>query len=194
MEQHVIVLPEDEKRQFTLNFIRNMKPEDKALIFVGKKLIADDLSSDFSLQGIPVQSLHGDREQYDREQALEDFKKGRVRILIATDLASRGLDVHDITHVFNYDFPRNTEEYVHRVGRTGRAGRSGISITLISRNDWKIATELIHILERACQPVPDELVEMAERYEVSRAKREAERELTRPRGDQRRECGRPWRK
>lgn len=123
------------------------------------------------LQGLAVQSLHGDRDQCDREEALKDFREskmenlmcqnikrpyqlqtekhemcswsfyleasvkpyrfwalnnsnfpGRVRILIATDLASRGLDVHDITHVFNYDFPRNIEEYVHRVGRTGRAG------------------------------------------------------------------------
>uniref|UniRef100_A0A673J4Y7 RNA helicase n=1 Tax=Sinocyclocheilus rhinocerous TaxID=307959 RepID=A0A673J4Y7_9TELE len=83
---------------------------------------ADDLSSDLCLQGVAVQSLHGDREQCDREEALQDFRDGRVRILVATDLASRGLDVHDITHVFNYDFPRNVEEYVHRVGRTGRAG------------------------------------------------------------------------
>uniref|UniRef100_A0A3Q2GGG1 RNA helicase n=1 Tax=Cyprinodon variegatus TaxID=28743 RepID=A0A3Q2GGG1_CYPVA len=81
---------------------------------------ADDLSSDMSLQGIAVQCLHGDREQSVREEALRDFKESHVRILVATDLASRGLDVHDITHVFNYDFPRNIEEYVHRVGRTGR--------------------------------------------------------------------------
>uniref|UniRef100_A0A3B1JYL6 RNA helicase n=1 Tax=Astyanax mexicanus TaxID=7994 RepID=A0A3B1JYL6_ASTMX len=84
-----------------------------------RPLMADDLSSDLCLRGIAVQSLHGDREQCDREEALQDFKDGRVRILVATDLASRGLDVHDITHVFNYDFPRNIEEYVHRVGRTG---------------------------------------------------------------------------
>ncbi|KAH0518948.1 putative ATP-dependent RNA helicase DDX43 [Microtus ochrogaster] len=83
---------------------------------------ADHLSSDLILRHISVESLHGNREQSDRERALENFKTGKVRILIATDLASRGLDVHDITHVYNYDFPRNIEEYVHRVGRTGRAG------------------------------------------------------------------------
>ena len=85
-------------------------------------LRVDDLSSDLCLRGLAVQSLHGDREQCDREQALGDFRTGRVRVLVATDLASRGLDVSDITHIFNYDFPRNIEEYVHRVGRTGRAG------------------------------------------------------------------------
>ncbi|XP_041419036.1 probable ATP-dependent RNA helicase DDX43 isoform X2 [Xenopus laevis] len=149
--QQVLVIPEEEKRAFVLHFIDSLKPQDKVLVFVGKKLVADDLSSDFSLQGIPVQSLHGNREQCDREQALDDFKKGKVRILIATDLASRGLDVQDITHVLNFDFPRNIEEYVHRVGRTGRAGRTGESITLVTRNDWKVAGELIGILERANQ-------------------------------------------
>uniref|UniRef100_UPI00398F88C8 probable ATP-dependent RNA helicase DDX43 isoform X2 n=1 Tax=Pristiophorus japonicus TaxID=55135 RepID=UPI00398F88C8 len=158
---------------------------------------ADDLSSDFSLQGIPVQSLHGDREQCDREQALEDFKEGRVRILVATDLASRGLDVHDITHVFNYDFPRNIEEYVHRIGRTGRAGRSGSAVTLVTRGDWRVAAELITILERACQPVPEELVTMAKRYEQNKMKKDYERELAASHGEGRRDRGqgrRGWNK
>ncbi|XP_069462347.1 probable ATP-dependent RNA helicase DDX53 [Ambystoma mexicanum] len=180
--QNIIVIPEEDKRAYTLHFIDSMKPDDKVIIFVGKKLVADDLSSDFSLQGIPVQSLHGNREQCDREQALDDFKKGKVRILVATDLASRGLDVQDITHVFNFDFPRNIEEYVHRIGRTGRAGRTGESITLVTRKDWRVAAELINILERANQDVPEELSLMAERYEQNKIKRESERELTRPRG------------
>ncbi|XP_063772881.1 probable ATP-dependent RNA helicase DDX43 isoform X2 [Pseudophryne corroboree] len=177
VQQRVLVIPEEDKRAITLHFIDSLKPEDKVLIFVGKKLIADDLSSDFSLQGIPVQSLHGNREQCDREQALDDFKKGRVRILIATDLASRGLDVHDITHVFNFDFPRNIEEYVHRVGRTGRAGRSGESVTLVSRKDWRVAGELITILERAHQEVPKDLLDMAERYEEFKKRKDGERDL-----------------
>ncbi|MGH0168910.1 UNVERIFIED_CONTAM: hypothetical protein FKN15_055852 [Acipenser sinensis] len=182
VEQGVLIIAQEEKKAFTLEFVQNMMPEDKVLIFVGKKIVVDDLSSDFCLQGIPVQSLHGDREQCDREQALDDFKKGKVRILIATDLASRGLDVHDISHVFNYDFPRNIEEYVHRVGRTGRAGRSGVSLTLVTRNDWKVASELINILERAHQVVPEELVLMADRYEKHRLEKQRERELLEPRG------------
>ncbi|XP_075718146.1 putative ATP-dependent RNA helicase DDX43 [Rhinoderma darwinii] len=177
VDQKVLIIAEEEKRAFTLHFIDSLKPKDKVIIFVGKKLIADDLASDFSLQGIPVQSLHGNREQCDREQALDDFKKGKVRILIATDLASRGLDVHDITHVFNFDFPRNIEEYVHRVGRTGRAGRTGESITLVSRKDWRVSGELITILERANQEVPLELIDMAERYEQFKKKKDSERDL-----------------
>uniref|UniRef100_A0AAY5F5V8 RNA helicase n=1 Tax=Electrophorus electricus TaxID=8005 RepID=A0AAY5F5V8_ELEEL len=180
VQQTVLCVQEEEKKAYVFDFIHNMEPQDKVLIFVGKKIVADDLSSDLCLRGIAVQSLHGDREQCDREEALQDFKDGRVRILVATDLASRGLDVHDITHVVNYDFPRNIEEYVHRVGRTGRAGRSGTSVTMVTRGDWKMAAELIHILERAGQEVPEELVLMAERYD--KHKREKEMFPTRPQG------------
>uniref|UniRef100_G3PEF4 RNA helicase n=1 Tax=Gasterosteus aculeatus TaxID=69293 RepID=G3PEF4_GASAC len=151
VQQTVLIVHEEDKKSYVFDFIRNMLPLDKVLIFVGKKLVADDLSSDMCLQGLAVQSLHGDREQCDREEALKDFKESRVRILVATDLASRGLDVHDITHVFNYDFPRNIEEYVHRVGRTGRAGRSGVAVTLVTRDNWRMASELIPILARAGQ-------------------------------------------
>ncbi|XP_053291829.1 probable ATP-dependent RNA helicase DDX43 [Pleuronectes platessa] len=180
VEQTVLIVHEEEKKSYVFDFIRDMLPEDKVLIFVGKKLMCDDLSSDMCLQGLAVQSLHGGRDQCDREEALKDFKDSRVRILVATDLASRGLDVIDITHVFNFDFPRNIEEYVHRVGRTGRAGRSGAAITLITRDNWRMAPELIHILERAGQEVPEELVLMAERYE----KHKREKELEGPRGGQ----------
>ncbi|TMS04246.1 putative ATP-dependent RNA helicase DDX43 [Larimichthys crocea] len=178
VNQTVLVVSEEEKKSYLFNFIRNMQPEDKVLIFVGRKLMADDLSSDMCLHGLAVQSLHGDHEQSDREQALEDFKRSRVRILVATDLASRGLDVHDITHVFNYDFPRNIEEYVHRVGRTGRAGRSGAAVTLVTRDNWRMAPELISILERAGQEVPQDLVLMAERYE----KHKQDKAMCDPRG------------
>ncbi|XP_077585224.1 putative ATP-dependent RNA helicase DDX43 isoform X1 [Stigmatopora nigra] len=165
VEQTVLVLHEEDKKSYLFGFLTNLLPEDKVLIFVGKKITCDDLSSDICLHGLSVQSLHGDREQWDREEALMDFREGHARILVATDLASRGLDVHDITHVVNYDFPRNIEEYVHRVGRTGRAGRSGIAVTLITRDDWRKAPELIPILQRSGQEVPLELVQMADRYE-----------------------------
>ncbi|XP_041803950.1 probable ATP-dependent RNA helicase DDX43 [Chelmon rostratus] len=188
VQQTVLIVHEDEKKSYVFDFIRNMLPQDKVLIFVGKKLVADDLSSDMCLHGVAVQSLHGDREQYDREEALKDFKESRVRVLVATDLASRGLDVHDITHVFNYDFPRNIEEYVHRVGRTGRAGRSGAAVTLVTRENWRMAPELIPILERAGQEVPEDLVLMADRYE----KHKREKEMCDPRGGQGRTGGGGW--
>ncbi|CAH1774865.1 unnamed protein product [Owenia fusiformis] len=166
----IIEIVEDmDKKDRLLYFIRNeMDKDDKVIIFVSRKATADLLSCDFAMDGIECQCIHGDREQYDREQALDDFKTGSVRILIATDVASRGLDVKDITVVFNYDFSRNMEDYVHRIGRTGRAGRSGVSITLITRGDWRCAKELIDIMAEANQEIPDELQEMADRYQRHR--------------------------
>ncbi|EPY75450.1 DEAD box protein 53 [Camelus bactrianus] len=170
VKQNIIVTTEEEKRFLVQEFLQSLSPKDKVILFVSRKLVADDLSSDLCIHGIPVQSLHGDREQSDREQALEDFRSGKVKILIATDLASRGLDVNDVTHVYNYDFPRNIEEYVHRVGRTGRAGKTGISITLMTQDDSKVAGELIKILQRANQSVPKDLVTMAEPYNLHKLK------------------------
>ncbi|XP_058465646.1 probable ATP-dependent RNA helicase DDX43 [Malaya genurostris] len=162
--QNIELIDEEDKYMRVQNFIRNMERTDKVIIFCGRKTRADDLSSEFVLSGINCQSIHGDRDQADREQALEDIKSGDVRVLIATDVASRGLDIEDITHVVNYDFPRNIEEYVHRVGRTGRAGKSGIALSFFTRSDWAIASELISILEEADQDVPDEIRKMAERF------------------------------
>ncbi|XP_074057120.1 putative ATP-dependent RNA helicase DDX53 [Macrotis lagotis] len=179
VQQKIIITTEQEKRVLIHSFIDSMKPEDKVIIFVGRKLVADDISSDLSVRGIPVHSLHGNREQGDREQALDEFKLGVVKVLIATDMLSRGLDVLDITHVFNFDFPRNIEEYVHRIGRTGRAGQSGEAITLFTKNDWKAADELINILHQAHQEVPQELISMAMQYRQHKHRKKEEKKLAR---------------
>ncbi|XP_028414614.1 probable ATP-dependent RNA helicase DDX43 [Dendronephthya gigantea] len=174
--QIVEIMDGEAKKERTLDFINSMGPEDKVLIFVGRKLTADDVASDFMLKYVSagIQCIHGDREQCDREQALDDFKTGRVRVLIATDVASRGLDIKGVTHVINYDFPRAIEDYVHRIGRTGRAGSKGSSLSFITREDWKQAQNLIYILEEANQEVSEELRSMAERYQAWR-ERNAER-------------------
>lgn len=179
-----------------MNFLRNMAPTDKAIVFCGKKARADEVSSEASLKGFFVQCIHGDRDQVipeilkytfdsnhflshpnlqmDREQALADIRSGEVNILIATDVASRGIDIEDITHVVNFDFPRNIEEYVHRVGRTGRAGRTGISLSYFTRSDWGSAGDLIGILEEAHQDVPEELRQMKERFDAMKLRKEEE--------------------
>ncbi|XP_066274835.1 probable ATP-dependent RNA helicase DDX43 [Branchiostoma lanceolatum] len=173
--QYVEIIDDEEKKDRVRQFcMEEMDEDDKAIIFVGRKVTADDLSSDFSLDGINCECIHGDREQCDRESALEALKEGIVRILIATDVASRGIDIKDVTWVVNYDFPRDMEEYVHRVGRTGRAGRSGRSLSLMTRGDWKNAKHLIELLEEANQEIPQDLVDMAERYQKFRERRDAE--------------------
>lgn len=177
--QRIYLISEDEKLDMMHQFFREMGPNDKVIIFFGKKAKVDDISSDLALTNIDCQSIHGDREQADREQALEDLKTGAVQILLATDVASRGIDIEDITHVLNFDFPKDIEEYVHRVGRTGRAGRTGESITFMTRQDWHHAKELISILEEAEQEVPEELYKMAERFEAWKQKKDSERSCLR---------------
>ncbi|XP_034665458.1 ATP-dependent RNA helicase DBP2 isoform X2 [Drosophila subobscura] len=174
--KQVIELLEDESEKYSIikTFVKNMTNTDKIIVFCGRKARADDLSSDLTLDGFMTQCIHGSRDQSDREQAIADIKSGVVRILIATDVASRGLDIEDISHVINYDFPRNIEEYVHRVGRTGRAGRTGTSISFITRSDWGMAQELINILQEADQEVPEQLHNMARRFKAMKERRAAE--------------------
>lgn len=172
--QRIQFVEEDDKEAALFEFVNNMEPNDKIIIFCGKKATASHISTEFAMKGIECQSLHGDREQSDREAALEEMVDGTVNILVATDVASRGIDIKDLTHVINLDFPRHIEEYVHRVGRTGRAGRTGVSLSFVSRKDWAHARELIKILEEANQEIPDELENMAERFEAMKVRRDKE--------------------
>ncbi|XP_039282349.1 ATP-dependent RNA helicase dbp2 [Nilaparvata lugens] len=171
VEQVIEIMTEEEKEEALMSLVANMQPDDKMIVFVGKKVRADALSTDMALRGVDCDCIHGDREQSDREQALAALKSGSVRILIATDVASRGIDIPDVTHVVNLDFPRCIEEYVHRVGRTGRAGREGQAISFVTRQDWGQARELITILEEAGQVVPEELEQMAERFAAMKQQR-----------------------
>nr|XP_050051154.1 probable ATP-dependent RNA helicase DDX43 [Dermacentor andersoni] len=170
--QTIILCEEIEKRQHLFTFLGSMQPQDKVIIFLSTKAMVDRLTGELVLSGIDCDSIHGDREQGDRERALDDLASGKVQVLIATDVAARGLDIKDVTHIFNFDFPRNIEDYVHRVGRTGRAGRFGEAVTLVTRENWMHAPELILILEEANQAVPKALYEMADRYKNSRSRRQ----------------------
>jgi len=157
-----------------MKFLGEMSDTDKVIVFVGRKTKADEVSCECAMQGIVAATIHGSRDQEDREQALIDLKSGEVRILIATDVASRGLDIDDVTHVFNYDFPKDLEEYVHRIGRTGRAGKRGTSISLWERRDWRKAGELVTIMEEAGQDVPSWLRGEADRFKNHQARQREE--------------------
>jgi superfamily II DNA/RNA helicase len=119
---------------------------DLALVFVRTKRGADRLVKKLSAAGVSAVAMHGDKSQRQREQALARFESGRIDCLVATDVAARGLDVDDISHVINFDPPEDREGYVHRIGRTGRAGRTGIGITFVgsehAKDVSKIAREL----------------------------------------------------
>jgi ATP-dependent RNA helicase RhlE len=105
------------------------------LVFTRTKHRADRLAKVISRAGLSAAALHGDRSQSQRQRALDGFKRGDVQVLVATDIASRGLDIESVSHVINYDVPATPEDYIHRIGRTGRAERTGDAFTLITPED-----------------------------------------------------------
>lgn len=126
----------DPERKFqALCGIMDQKAVQRALIFCSTKIGADRLERKLSRVRRDVAVIHGDLTQPQRDRALENFRRGRVRFLVATDVAARGLDIEGISHVVNYDLPRDPLLYFHRIGRTGRAGASGIAVTLVSRRE-----------------------------------------------------------
>lgn len=160
VSQVIKIMDEDNKFAEVMNFVKNqMDPDEKALIFCGKKARADDLSSEFSLEGICCQCMHGNRDQADREQALLDIKEGVVKILIATDVASRGIDIQDLSYVINYDFPRNIEEYVH-------VSFFGKNAAFLMSSHMTIFNALIFSFSCSVSVEPDELVELVKAFRM----------------------------
>jgi ATP-dependent RNA helicase DeaD len=128
---------QDRERDDALVRLIDYKNPDKCIIFCRMKKEVDRLAAHLTSQGFKVASLHGDMEQKQREVTIRAFKQGGVDIFVATDVAARGLDVNDVTHVFNFHLPFDSESYVHRIGRTGRAGKSGEAITLVTPNELR---------------------------------------------------------
>lgn len=110
---------------------------------------------------IRARAIHGDKTQNTRETILSNFKNGRTDVMIATDVAARGIDVSDIDLVINYDFPNDTDSYIHRIGRTGRAGKKGKAICYLTDEDANHAKDLITVLKKVGQEVPSKLQQMA---------------------------------
>jgi ATP-dependent RNA helicase DeaD len=136
ISQNYYVVEEHERDDALVRLIDYKNPS-KCIIFCRMKKEVDRLASHLTSQGFKVSVLHGDMEQRQREVAIRGFKNGSVDIFVATDVAARGLDVNDVSHVFNYHMPFDSESYVHRIGRTGRGGKSGEAITLVSPNELR---------------------------------------------------------
>ncbi|QGX41518.1 DEAD/DEAH box helicase [Permianibacter aggregans] len=137
IEQLVYAADDDSHKQALLRHLINRDEVYQAVVFVATKTGADDLADDLKAANIKAMSLHGDMKQQHRRRVIERMHDGRVKVLVATDVAARGLDVRGITHVFNYELPMVPEDYVHRIGRTGRGGASGEAVSLISPMDWR---------------------------------------------------------
>jgi len=134
----------------------------KLVVFCATKRGCEDLAYELQQDGLGAEAIHGDKDQWQRDEVLANFKSGVCSIMVATDVASRGIHVNDITHVLNFDMANNTEDYVHRIGRTGRAGKSGIAYTFITKRDSKKAPGLVKVLDAAGQVVSAALRKMAE--------------------------------
>src|SRR5690606_1614421 len=115
--------------------LKDLKGDHSALVFTRTKHGADRVVSHLQDEGFDADALHADRTQAQREAALKRFKAGKVKVLVATDIAQRGLDISGISHVVNYDVPQQAEDYVHRIGRTGRAAREGDAFTFMSPSE-----------------------------------------------------------
>ncbi|MBA0712432.1 hypothetical protein Golax_011536 [Gossypium laxum] len=160
--QYVEVLSPMEKHRRLEQILRSQEPGSKIIVFCSTKKMCDQLARNLSRQ-FGAAAIHGDKSQADRDYVLNQFRTGRSPVLVATDVAARGLDIKDIRVVINYDFPTGVEDYVHRIGRTGRAGATGLAYTFFADQDLKHASDLIKVLEGANQLVPAELRDMASR-------------------------------
>ncbi|MDQ7022891.1 MAG: helicase-related protein [Candidatus Gracilibacteria bacterium] len=141
------------------------KPENfYAIIFCQRKVDVDEVNSNLIAKGYKSVAIHGDVDQKQRERTLNKFKKGDVKILVATDVAARGIDVPNLSHVVNYSLPDNPETYTHRIGRTGRAGKDGIAISFVSRNDKRKLFYIENIIKKRIDkhelPQVSELIEI----------------------------------
>jgi len=164
IKQHVEVLDHydqlQQKDDMTRNIIGQYTEKGKVIIFTATKKCADELARKLYSERIDAYAIHGDKKQEERDWVLQRFKGGNGTVLVATDVAARGLDVKDIKCVINYDMPTNIEDYVHRIGRTGRAGNTGEAYAFFTQDDARMAKELINILKDAGQEVPLELERM----------------------------------
>ncbi len=136
IDQRYYVINENERDDAIVRLLETEKT-NKCLIFCRMKREVDRLSEYLAALGFNARGLHGDMEQPERDEVIKGYRRGQIKIMVATDVASRGLDVKDVTHVFNYHIPFDPQSYVHRIGRTGRAGKSGQAITLVTTGEFK---------------------------------------------------------
>ncbi|XP_033995955.1 probable ATP-dependent RNA helicase DDX46 [Trematomus bernacchii] len=160
VEQHVLVIEEDKKFLKLLEILGHYQEKGSVIIFVDKQEHADSLLKDLMKASYPCMSLHGGIDQYDRDSVINDFKNGACRLMVATSVAARGLDVKQLILVVNYNCPNHYEDYVHRAGRTGRAGNKGFAYTFITDDQVRYAGDIIKALELSGSPVPPELEQL----------------------------------
>ena len=173
-----------EKRAVLRTLVREAKDLTNAIIFCNRKRDVATLHRSLARHGFSVAALHGDMDQRSRMQTLDDFKKDKITLLVASDVAARGLDIPAVSHIFNFDVPTHADDYIHRIGRTGRAGRSGTSITIATPIDRKYVAAIEKLTSTTIPPLEIEASEERSRAFYGSRTQPAEGE---PRGDERSE-------
>lgn len=156
ISQSVLYVDKERKRDLLKHVLQDPKLK-RVIVFTRTKHGANRVSEALEKNGVSSAAIHGNKSQGARQRALEDFRAGRVRVLVATDIAARGIDVDGITHVINYEIPNVSEDYVHRIGRTGRAGASGLAFTFVDRDDGRLTGEIEKLLKKKLEVEPYEL-------------------------------------
>ncbi|KAF8421159.1 hypothetical protein BGX38DRAFT_1280057 [Terfezia claveryi] len=167
VNQIVEIRNDDDKFRRLLELLGDLydKDEDaRTLIFVDRQESADSLLRDLMRRGYPCMSIHGGKDQIDRDSTISDFKAGVVPVLVATSVAARGLDVKQLKLVVNYDSPNHMEDYVHRVGRTGRAGNTGTAVTFVTQEQGRYAVDISKALKLSGQKIPDDIQKLVDEF------------------------------
>ncbi|MEI6897020.1 MAG: DEAD/DEAH box helicase [Psychromonas sp.] len=166
VKQQVYWVSESRKRELLSELI-GVKNWQQVLVFAGTKESANILAKELKLDGIKAVLCHGDKTQGARNKAIEQFSQGKVRVLVATDVAARGLDIPNLPYVVNFHLPFLAEDYVHRIGRTGRAGKSGMAISLVSPKDEQFLDNIETLIGRQFERIIYPGYEMSDNYEVT---------------------------
>ena len=153
VEQVVHKVSEDDKMEALLRVVR-LRDISQALVFTRTKIAADKLYRRLQRRGVEAAAIHGDKTQVDRLLALEGFKQGKIKLLVATDIAARGIDIAELPCVVNFELPYSPEDYVHRIGRTGRAGASGLAVSLVSPEEDKLLAGVERFIHRKLESSP----------------------------------------
>ena len=150
---HVVYPVDQERKTELLSELIGRKNWRQVLVFVNYKETANEVVKELKLDGIKAVLCHGDKAQSARRRALDDFKEGKARVMVATDVAARGLDIEDLPHVINYDMPFLAEDYVHRIGRTGRAGKQGYAVSFVNREEELTVVQVEKLIQQRIRRV-----------------------------------------
>lgn len=154
VDQHIYLVEKNDKRQLLIHLLKDEKIQS-ALVFTRTKYGADKIAKELSRANIKADAIHGNKTQAARQKALSNFKEGKIRVLVATDIAARGIDVDDLSHVINFELPNIPETYVHRIGRTGRAGNSGSAFSFCDMEERAFLRDIHKLIDQNIPVVDD---------------------------------------